>query len=96
MMSKAGVSHFTHLLALELADHNIRANAIAPGIFRTEINEDLFGTDISKMLEPKIPLLRFGELNDLDGALFLLSSDASRYITGTIIRVDGGLGINKL
>lgn len=96
MMSKAGVSHFTHLLALELASANIRANAIAPGIYRTEINDDLFDTDLSKILETKIPLSRFGELEDLNGALFLLCSDASRYMTGTIIRVDGGLGINKL
>lgn len=96
MISKAGVSHFTHLLALELAGANIRANAIAPGIYRTEINDDLFDTDLSRILETKIPLLKFGELDDLNGALFLLCSDASRYMTGTIIRVDGGLGINKL
>lgn len=96
LMSKAGVSHFTHLLALELASVNIRANAIAPGIYRTEINEDLFDTDLSKELETKIPLLRFGKLEDLNGALLLLCSDASCYMTGTIIRVDGGLGINKL
>lgn len=96
MISKAGVSHFTHLLALELASSNIRVNAIAPGVYRTEINDDLFDTDLSKALETKIPLLRFGNLGDLDGALFLLCSDASRYMTGTIIRVDGGLGINKL
>ncbi len=96
MISKAGISHFTHLLALELASSNIRVNAIAPGVFRTEINADLFDTDISRMLQPKIPLLKFGQLDDLNGALLLLSSDASRYMTGTIIRVDGGLGINKL
>jgi len=96
MMSKAGVSHFTHLLALELANENIRANAIAPGIYRTEINDDLFDTELSKVIETKIPLLRFGKLEDLNGALFLLCSDASRYMTGTIIRVDGGLAINKL
>jgi NAD(P)-dependent dehydrogenase (short-subunit alcohol dehydrogenase family) len=96
MMSKAGVSHFTHLLALELANNNVRANTIAPGIYRTEINDDLFDSEMSAVLETKIPMLRFGNLNDLDGALFLLCSDASRYITGTILRVDGGLGINKL
>ncbi len=96
MLSKAGVSHFTHLLALELANVNIRANAIAPGVYRTEINDDLFDTELSKALETKIPLLRFGNLEDLNGALFLLCSDASKYMTGTIIRVDGGLGINKL
>jgi len=96
MISKAGISHFTHLLALELASLNIRVNAIAPGVYRTEINDDLFDTDLSKALETKIPLLRFGNLGDLDGALLLLCSDASRYMTGTIIRVDGGLGINKL
>jgi NAD(P)-dependent dehydrogenase (short-subunit alcohol dehydrogenase family) len=96
MISKAGISHFTHLLALELADANIRANAIAPGIYRTEINDDLFDTDLSKTLETKIPLSRFGQYEDLNGALLLLCSDASSYMTGTIIRVDGGLGINKL
>lgn len=96
MLSKAGIAHFTHLLSLELAEFNIRANTIAPGVFQTEINEDLFGTDISKALEQKIPLQKFGELHDLDGVLFLLCSDASRYMTGTTIRVDGGLGVNKL
>jgi NAD(P)-dependent dehydrogenase (short-subunit alcohol dehydrogenase family) len=96
LMSKAGISHFTHLVALALAGANVRANAIAPGIFHTEINDDLFDTDLSKTLQSKIPLSRFGDLNDLNGALLLLCSDASRYITGTIVRVDGGLGINKL
>lgn len=96
MASKAGVAHFTHLSALQLAAANIRVNAIAPGVFKTEINEDLFDTDVSRALEPKIPLQRFGNLDDLNGALLLLCSDASQYMTGTILRVDGGLCINKL
>ena len=59
-------------------------------------NAGVLFAEIGAVLETKIPMHRFGNLDDLDGTLLFLCSDASRYITGTIIRVDGGLGINKL
>ncbi len=93
--SKAGVSHMTRAMAAEFADRHIRVNAIAPGYFSTEMTQALPQQSMIALLE-KIPMHRFGELNELDGALLLLASDASRYISGSIIRVDGALGANAL
>lgn len=93
--SKAGVSHLTRILAVELGSSNIRVNAISPGIFNTEMTESLFSDGVITGLKDQLPLTRAPKLEDLDGALLLLASDASGYITGSVIRVDGGLGINK-
>ena len=96
LTSKAGVSHLTRVLALELASHQIRVNAIAPAGFFTECTAHLFSGDFGGVIKQKIPLQRYGELDDINGPLLLLSSEASRYMTGCIIRVDGGLAINKI
>ncbi len=88
--SKAGLSQLTRTMALELARYRIRVNGIAPGYFSTEINQGYFDTDPGRALIKRIPQRRLGELADLDGPLLLLASDASRYMTGTTLVVDGG------
>jgi NAD(P)-dependent dehydrogenase (short-subunit alcohol dehydrogenase family) len=88
--SKAGLTQLTRSLALELARFAIRVNGIAPGYFRTEINNDYFATEAGAALVKRIPQRRLGNHEDLDGPLLLLASDASRYMTGATIVVDGG------
>jgi NAD(P)-dependent dehydrogenase (short-subunit alcohol dehydrogenase family) len=88
-VAKAGVVQLTKALALELAFKGIRVNAIAPGFVMTEINREYLagkGADMTR----HIPVGRIGETRDLDGALLLLASDASRYMAGATIVVDGG------
>lgn len=88
--AKAGVVQMTKALALELSFKGVRVNAIAPGWFMTEINEDYLNSDEGKRLLREIPAGRFGEDGDLDGALLLLVSKAGAYIAGATIVVDGG------
>jgi len=88
--SKAAVVHMTRCMASEMIRHNIRVNSIAPGYFRTEINADFFDTDRGKAYIKTIPARRLGKLEELDGPLLLLASDASSFITGTTLVVDGG------
>jgi NAD(P)-dependent dehydrogenase (short-subunit alcohol dehydrogenase family) len=88
--SKAALVHLTRALALEWARHEIRVNAIAPGYIETDLNRDFFESDAGKALIGRIPQRRLGRLEDLDGALLLLASNASQYITGSAIVVDGG------
>lgn len=88
--AKASVVQITKVLALELAFKGIRVNAIAPGWFVTEINDKYLESEPGIALKRDIPMGRFGETGDLDGALLLLASDASRYMTGATIVVDGG------
>lgn len=88
--SKAGLTQLTRSMALELARFRIRVNGIAPGYFATDINRDFFDTEPGRALIKRIPQRRLGELADLDGPLLLLASDASRYMTGATLIVDGG------
>jgi NAD(P)-dependent dehydrogenase (short-subunit alcohol dehydrogenase family) len=94
--SKAGLIHLTRMMALELAPLRIRANAIAPGYFVTEINRDFLESSVGQSIKKRVPLGRFGEAEDLDGALLLLASDAGRYINGAVIPVDGGHLVSPL
>ena len=89
--SKGGLWQLTRTMALELARHDVRVNALAPGYFVTEINRDFLATEAGERMKRRIPQRRFGTPEDLDGALLLLASDASRYMTGSIIVIDGGL-----
>ncbi len=95
-MSKAGVLHMTRQLAMELARFNIRVNAIAPGYFLTDINRDQLAGEAGDPLRKRIAMRRYGELPDLDGPLLLLVSDASRFMTGSILTVDGGHLVGSL
>jgi 3-oxoacyl-[acyl-carrier protein] reductase len=88
--SKGGLWQLTKTMALELARHDVRVNALAPGYIVTEINREFLETT-GERLRKRIPQRRFGTPEDLDGALLLLASDASRYMTGSIIVLDGGL-----
>lgn len=89
-MSKAGVVQMTKQMALELARYGIRVNALAPGYFATDMNRDFLSSALGEAMAKRIPQRRFGNFEDLDGPLMLLCSDASRYMTGVVIPVDGG------
>ena len=88
--AKAGVVQVTRALAVELAFKGVRVNAIAPGWFVTEMNDDYLMGEGGAAIKREIPMGRFGNPGDLDGALLLLVSDAGSYITGATIVVDGG------
>jgi 3-oxoacyl-[acyl-carrier protein] reductase len=89
-VAKAGVVQLTQALALELAFKGVRVNAIAPGWFVTEINDEFLVSEKGEEVKRAIPMGRFGAEGDLDGALLLLVSRAGAYITGASILVDGG------
>jgi 3-oxoacyl-[acyl-carrier protein] reductase len=88
--AKAGVVQVTKALAVELAFKGVRVNAIAPGWFVTEMNEEYLMGEAGTAIKREIPMGRFGKPGDLDGALLLLTSGAGSYITGSTIVVDGG------
>lgn len=89
--SKSGLLGMTRALSTEWAAHRIRVNAIAPGYFRTELTDQFYqNEDWQNAMLEKIPLGSFGDSNDLKGAVVFLASDASNYITGQCIGIDGG------
>jgi NAD(P)-dependent dehydrogenase (short-subunit alcohol dehydrogenase family) len=88
--SKAAIIHLTEHLAMEWARYNIRVNALAPGYFVTDLNREFLASDFADKMLKRIPQRRYGEFADLDGPLLLLASDASAYMTGATIAVDGG------
>lgn len=90
-VSKAGVVQLTRSMAVELVRKNIRVNSLCPGWFRTAMNEDYFDTDGGKRYIKTIPMGRLGRIEELDGPLLLLASDAGGYMTGAEIVVDGGI-----
>ena len=94
--SKGGLIQLTRAMALELATYNIRVNALAPGYIETEINQGFFQTVAGLKMVKRIPQGRIGRLSDLDGPLLLLASSAGRYMTGSVLTLDGGHSINSL
>ncbi len=89
-VSKAGLVQATKAMALELARYDIRVNAILPGYVTTDLNRAFLESEAGDKLRARIPTRRFGRLEDLDGPLLLLASDAGRHMTGAVLAVDGG------
>lgn len=94
--SKAGLIHLTKAMALELARHKIRVNALAPGYIETDLNRDFFDSEPGQALIKRVPQRRLGKLEHLDGPLLLLASDASEFMTGSVLVVDGGHMVSSL
>jgi NAD(P)-dependent dehydrogenase (short-subunit alcohol dehydrogenase family) len=94
--SKAALVQLTKALALEWARYGVRVNALAPGYIETDLNAEFFASDAGRKLIQRIPQRRLGRLADLDGPLLLLASDASAYMTGAVIEVDGGHLVSSL
>ncbi|HWS90066.1 MAG TPA: glucose 1-dehydrogenase [Pyrinomonadaceae bacterium] len=96
--SKAAVASLTKSLAVEWAQGGVNVNAIAPGVFRTKMNEHLLdGTERGREFLLRTPMGRFGKVEELAGAAVFLASDASSFVTGEILAVDGGFlasGVN--
>ena len=97
--SKAAVASLTKSLAIEWAPHGVNVNAIAPGVFRTALNQKLLDeTDRGKEFLLRTPMKRFGRVEELAGAAVFLASDAASFVTGEVLVVDGGFlasGVNQ-
>ena len=96
--SKAGVAGLTRALAVEWAPHGVTVNAIAPGVFETDLNRELLNSGRGQEFLVRTPMKRFGRVEELVGAAVFLASDASGFVTGQMIAVDGGLlasGVNQ-
>ena len=94
--AKAGLIQLTRQMAVELARHRIRVNALAPGYIATDINRDFFASDAGQALLKRIPQRRLGTVDDLTGPLLLLASRAGAHMTGSVVTVDGGHSVNSL
>lgn len=94
--AKSGVVNLTRAMALEWSRHGIRVNALAPGYFVTEINEEQFAHGAHDRVREAVPMARVGELPEIAGPLLLLASDAGSYMTGSIVVVDGGHLVRSL
>jgi len=88
--SKAGLIQMSRSMALELSRKGIRINALSPGYFRTELDDGFFDSDAGKAYFNALPMQRPGNLDELNGALLLLASDAGSFISGANLVVDGG------
>jgi NAD(P)-dependent dehydrogenase (short-subunit alcohol dehydrogenase family) len=90
LAARPGLIQLTSAMALELARYDIRVNALAPGYIETEASRDFFASQVGRELISRFPQQRVGHSEDLDGPLMLLASDASRFMTGSVLVVDGG------
>jgi NAD(P)-dependent dehydrogenase (short-subunit alcohol dehydrogenase family) len=96
--SKAGVAGLTRALAVEWARHGVTVNAIAPGVFETDLNRELLKSGRGQEFLMRTPMKRFGHVDELAGTAVFLASDAAAFITGQLIAVDGGFlasGVNQ-
>jgi NAD(P)-dependent dehydrogenase (short-subunit alcohol dehydrogenase family) len=96
--SKSAVAGLTRALAVEWAQYNVTVNAIAPGVFRTDLNSALLDSPRGQELLLRTPMKRFGKVDELVGAAVFLASDASAFVTGHLLAVDGGFlasGVNQ-
>jgi NAD(P)-dependent dehydrogenase (short-subunit alcohol dehydrogenase family) len=96
--SKAAVAGLTRALAVEWARHGVTVNAIAPGVFETDLNRELLKGARGQELKLRTPMGRFGNVDELVGAAVYLASDAASFVTGQLIAVDGGFlasGVNQ-
>lgn len=91
--TKGALMHLTRYMALDLLPHSIRVNAIAPGYFPTEMTNPFFATEAGKKEVAALPPARLGRLEELDGPLLLLASEASSYMNGAVVTVDYGHSI---
>lgn len=89
--SKGAVLQLTRALALDLMRHNIRVNAIAPGWFKTEINENYFESEPGKAYIQQMPARRLGNLQELVGPIVMLAGDSASFINGAVLPVDGAI-----
>lgn len=95
-VSKAGVIQATKVLALELARHGIRVNALLPGYVVTDLNREFLESEAGQKLQARIPSRRFSTLEDLDGPMLLLASPAGSAMSGSIVAVDGAHLVSSL
>ena len=96
--SKSGVAGLTRALAVEWAPHGVTVNAIAPGVFVTDLNRQMLGSARGQEILMRTPMRRFGDVEELVGAAVFLASDASSFVTGQLLVVDGGFlasGVNQ-
>lgn len=96
--SKAAVAGLTRALAVEWAPHGVNVNAIAPGVFKTDLNRALLESPRGQEFLTRTPMRRFGQIDELVGAAVFLASDASSFVTGHLLAVDGGFlasGVNQ-
>jgi len=91
--AKAGLIHLTRAMALEWARNGIRVNAIAPGYYYTDMAAEYLDSDSGRAMVKRILQRRLGAPEELGGAILLLASDASAYMTGSVVTVDGGLSL---
>jgi NAD(P)-dependent dehydrogenase (short-subunit alcohol dehydrogenase family) len=94
--AKAAINQLTKAMSNDLSEFGIRVNAIAPGVFKTELNKEILDSDGGKEMISKIPLKRIGEYSELSDIMLLLCSDKSSYITGSIFNIDGGYANNSI
>ena len=95
-IAKAAVIQATRAMALELARHAIRVNALLPGYIATDLNREFLESEAGRKLQSRVPTRRFGVPADLDGPLLLLASDAGRAMTGAAVVVDHGHVVSSL